>query len=68
MGSRTTKWIAIAFPAEVRENTAIKVQLADLFIDSLESEIIRPDVIKESPTRLSVAIGLTKDEKRWSSG
>lgn len=56
----------IDFTEEVRENGAIQVHLADLFVTALENERIRYVVIKEAPIRLSVAIDLTKDsEKVW---
>lgn len=51
---------------EVRENAAIQVQLVDLFVDALENKLIRYDIIKKDPKRLSVAISMVKDsEKSW---
>lgn len=61
LGARATKLPTIAFPEEVRENAAIQIQLADLFMD-----VLGYDMIKEAPIRFSVAINLVKDsEKVW---
>lgn len=55
---------SIIAPKEISENAAILIQLADLFVHCLENERIRHDVIKEAPTRLSVAIILAKDSEK----
>lgn len=64
LGARATKLSALAFPEEVRENAAIQVQLVDLFVDALENKCIRPDIIRDVPTWLSLAIDLAKYSKK----
>lgn len=54
----------LAFSEKVRENAAIQAQLADLFVDALEYEHIKYDLIREVQTRLSVAIDLAKDSEK----
>lgn len=62
--ARVTKLSALAFPGKVRENAAIQLQLADLFVDVLANKHIRHDAIKEVTARLSVAICLAKDGEK----
>lgn len=58
--------MTINFLEEVRENATIRVQLSVLFVDALEDDLIRNDVIKEAPMRLYVAIDLAKNsENLW---
>lgn len=52
LGTRATKLSALAFPEEAKENADIQAQLADLFVNALEKERIRYNVIKEAPIRL----------------
>lgn len=60
LGTRATKLSALTFLEEAKENVAIRVHLADLYVDALINERIRHGVIKETLVRLSVAI---EDEK-----
>lgn len=39
--------------------------MADLFVDALENEHIKHDLIREAQTRLSVAIDLAKDSEKF---
>lgn len=49
---REMKEESIIAPKEIRENAAIQVQLADLFVHCLENGCIRHDVIKEAPDQV----------------
>lgn len=64
LGARAMKLSTMAFPEEIRENAAIRVQLADLFVNALGNERIRYDEIKEAPIKLSMAINLAKDSEK----
>lgn len=64
LGVRAKKMPTLAFPGEVRDNTAIQAQLVDLYIEALQNEYIRHDVIKEALVKLSVAIALAKYNQR----
>lgn len=64
LGAKAMRLSAMAFPEEVKQNAAIQVHLANLFIDALENENNRHDVIKEASIRLSVVIDLAKDSRK----
>lgn len=48
LGVRTEELAVLAFPGKVREKAAIQTQLADLYVEALQNERIRGDVIKEA--------------------
>lgn len=64
LGVRNEELAVLAFQKEVKENAAIRVQLANLYLEALQNECIRHDVIKEAPVKLSAAIALAKKSQR----
>lgn len=62
--ARRMKLSDLAFSEEVQKDAVIQAQLVDLFIDALEKERIKQDVIKKAPIRLSVVIDLAKTSEK----
>lgn len=52
LGEGATKLSDLVFPEEVKENAAIQAQLADFFVDVLENERIRHEVIREATNQV----------------
>lgn len=69
MADRAMELSTTAFPEEVRQYAAIQVHLVNLFVDTLENERIRRDLINEAPVMLSVALNqgenIGEDEKSF---
>lgn len=63
LGTRAEKLFLLTFPEEVKHNTIMQAQLADLYIEALSDGHIHHNVMKEGPLRFSPAVALAKESQ-----
>lgn len=64
LGVSAEKQDTLAFPKEMRNNTIMQAQLTNWYMEALQNERIRHDVIKEVPVKSSAAVALAKGCRR----
>lgn len=58
LGVRAEKMVILALPGELSNNAVTQSMVADLYVEALQNNRIRHDVIKKAPVKLSVAVAL----------
>lgn len=56
LGTRLEKLVSLAFPEDVRNNSAMQAQLADSYAEALGDKRIHHNVLKEVPVKLQAAV------------
>ena len=66
LASRMSSLARMAYrDSELREGSAVQVQLAEFFIDGINNSFIREDVARANPTTLSEALSSARESERF---
>lgn len=66
LGERATELALLAYPEEAaRECKVIQAQLVDLYVDALQDDEVRNEILRGRPARLADALELARDGERF---